>query len=262
MVKVLIITGNQLRHQYYVTHISKFLDVVGVIYEEKIIQENKFKEIPEQFDIASQHFQNRNISEEKYFAGKIKVDHIPSIHVKTGASNSKETFTWVQKKQPEYLLLFGSSIIKDPLLGYFNNKVINMHLGLSPYYRGAGTNFWPLVNNEPECVGATIHLATLKVDAGSILKQVRPDVDPQDGPHDLGNKTIIRAIEKIPSIVTDYDNGSLTPQGQDLSIGKVYRRKDLTPDSITRLYENFECDMISDFIQNKEDRLRRYPIVD
>ena len=35
MVKVLIITGNQLRHQYYVSEISKQLDVVGVIFETK-----------------------------------------------------------------------------------------------------------------------------------------------------------------------------------------------------------------------------------
>ena len=35
------------------------------------------------------------------------------------------------------------------------NKILNLHLGISPYYKGSGTNYFPLVNNEPQYVGAT-----------------------------------------------------------------------------------------------------------
>ena len=69
-----------------------------------------------------------------------------------------------------------------------------MHLGLSPYYRGSGTNFWPLVDRLPECVGVTIHLAIPSVDAGPILTQVRPDIEPTDRAHEIGSRAIIAGL--------------------------------------------------------------------
>ena len=116
-----------------------------------------------------------------------------------------------KKKGAEYIILFGSSIIKPPLLEFFNKKIINIHLGLSPYYRGSGTNFWPLVNNEPECVGATIHLAVLKVDAGSILAQARPEsLSELDNSHDIGCKAIISGTKKMRECIYQKRNHSQT----------------------------------------------------
>jgi hypothetical protein len=48
---------------------------------------------------------------------------------------------------PDLIISYGCSIIKRPLIEYFDKKFINIHLGLSPYYKEGGTNFWPFVNN-------------------------------------------------------------------------------------------------------------------
>ncbi|MEZ4825558.1 MAG: formyl transferase [Bacteroidia bacterium] len=261
MFKVVIITGDALRHHYFVSQLRKTLNVAGVIWETKTDQALKFAPVAEEFDIASRHFRLRDESEEKWFGGKTDSDGIPSLPVKTGESNSPACFDFVQKHQPDFILLYGSSIIKNPLLEAYDSKIINLHLGLSPYYRGSGTNFWPLVNGEPECVGATIHLATLKVDAGDILCQVRPDAAPGDGPHDMGNKTIIKAIEVIPGVVENYANGHIQPQKQNLTIGKVYRKKDLTAHAIETLYENFSTGMIETYLAQQTQRLNQYPII-
>ena len=58
---------------------------------------------------------------------------------------------------PDVVLVCGTGILREELINLFPGHIINIHLGLSPYYRGAGTNFWPLVNREPEYLGATIH---------------------------------------------------------------------------------------------------------
>ena len=95
----------------------------------------------------------------------------------------------------DFVLLFGSGVIKKPILKAYQDRVINLHLGLSPFYRGSRTNFWPLVDGKPECVGETIHLAVLKVDAGKILHQVRPHgLSFDDTVHDVGKKTIRSAL--------------------------------------------------------------------
>ncbi|MEW6221793.1 MAG: formyl transferase, partial [Candidatus Hadarchaeota archaeon] len=174
--------------------------------------------------------------------------------------NSPEVFKWVTSLSPDYVILFGSGIIKDPLLSYYKNKMINMHLGLSPYYRGGGTNFWPLVNGEPECVGVTIHLATADVDGGPILSQERPDVEIGDGPHDIGCKTIIAGTDLMIKCIREYKRGRITPTPQKPG-GKLYKRKDFNADAVRKMLKNFESGMIEEYLKNKAERDRNYPII-
>ena len=67
-------------------------------------------------------------------------------------------------------IIFGSSFIKGDLIDFLiEKKAINIHMGVSPYYRGADCNFWALNDNNPHLVGATIHLISKNLDSGPIL---------------------------------------------------------------------------------------------
>ena len=103
--------------------------------------------------------------------------------------------------KPNVVVVFGTGILKGDILSRFEGQLLNIHLGLSPYYRGAGTNFWPLVNGEPEFVGATIHYLDAGIDTGPIIAHVRPDIARTDGPHELGNKAIRAAAEGMVKAV-------------------------------------------------------------
>ena len=48
-------------------------------------------------------------------------------------------------------------------------KAINIHAGISPYYRGTDCNFWALYDGNPHLVGSTIHLLSKGLDSGPIL---------------------------------------------------------------------------------------------
>ena len=48
-------------------------------------------------------------------------------------------------------------------------KAINIHAGISPYYRGTDCNFWALFDNNPHLVGSTIHFLSRGLDNGPIL---------------------------------------------------------------------------------------------
>ena len=89
---------------------------------------------------------------------------------------------------------------------------MNIHLGLSPYYRGAGTNFWPLVNGEPEYCGATIHILDGGVDTGPVIAHVRPEIAAGDGPHDIGNKTIVAAAGALADAAVALDARAAEPR--------------------------------------------------
>jgi methionyl-tRNA formyltransferase len=139
--------------------------------------------------------------------------------------------------------------------------MINLHLGLSPYYRGSGTNFWPLVNREPECVGATIHLAVRRVDAGAIYAQVRPEVERGDRAHEIGTRAAMAGAAALAGVLARHGGGQLSARPQDLSLGRVYRRADFTADSVRRLWQNLDSGMVDEYLADAPRRQERYPII-
>ena len=67
-------------------------------------------------------------------------------------------------------IVFGSSYIKGELVDFLiKNKAINIHMGVSPYYRGTDCNFWALYDSNPHLTGSTIHFLSKGLDSGPIL---------------------------------------------------------------------------------------------
>jgi folate-dependent phosphoribosylglycinamide formyltransferase PurN len=168
---------------------------------------------------------------------------------------------WVSARSPDAVILYGASIVTAPLLERFAGRIINLHLGLSPYYRGSATNFWPLVHRVPECVGATIHLAVSRVDAGAILVQVRPDAAADDGPHELGTRALVAALDVLPETVSRYLDGSLAPVEQNLTVGRVCRTGDFNAGAVRTMHRHFETGMMTEYLRNAAERCARYPLV-
>jgi methionyl-tRNA formyltransferase len=147
-------------------------------------------------------------------------------------------------------------------LEYYSDRLVNIHLGLSPYYRGSGTNFWPLVDGRPEFVGATLHVVAAKVDAGPILAQVRPQAEASDRAHELGTKTIISAAALMPRVLAAVRNGRAFPVVQDLSHGKVCRRRDFNAEAVRQMWRNFDSGMMDKYLAEIDQRHAASPIVE
>ena len=176
----------------------------------------------------------------------------PSTVLPPGGCNDPAQIEAMRRRPPDVVLVFGTGLLKPPLIDAFPGRILNIHLGLSPYYRGAGTNFWPLVNGEPEYCGATIHFLDAGVDTGPIIAHVRPEMRASDGPHDIGNKTIVRRPRRWRTRA-GAGRGPVrgVPQAGD---GRVYRRADFSADAVTRLYANFAGGMIADYLRDKAAR--------
>jgi folate-dependent phosphoribosylglycinamide formyltransferase PurN len=259
--KVVLLTSDSLRHKFIASELSKQLDLQLIVIEAK---SDKIQDTSglnrEDAEFISAHFEARNKSE-LFFFGRHKdfPKEIPKLRVPHGEINSTLVSDTIDKKAPENIVLFGTSIIKEPLLSKYSGKIINLHLGLSPYYKGSGTNLFPFYHNQPECVGATIHLATAKVDQGSILQQLRPNIDVKDDLHSIGNKTILKAGQILPKILIEFKKGNIIPQIQ-ATTGRLCMVKDLTPTVLRTVYKNFEKDMIIEYLQCKKIRDSEKPI--
>lgn len=168
----------------------------------------------------------RNIQDcNKYFADKWNfIDkNIPLLT--TPDINSPEIYDQINKEKPGLILNHGTSLVKDQILNVAK-LALNLHWGLSPYYRGSYCTEWALLNWDPYNIGVTIHKLTKKIDGGDILAQKRINVMPDDTVHSInmqltkaGVDLIIKAIDNIVS------NRALIFKSQDYSLGIMTRVK-------------------------------------
>jgi folate-dependent phosphoribosylglycinamide formyltransferase PurN len=262
MINAILLTGDQQRHQFAATRLAARLNLAGIVSETKspAVAAPDGLSVEDRDTIAA-HFAERDAVERSFFGDVNRFPETGLLPIATGAINSPEVFSWIEARAPEVVLLYGSGIVKAPLLDAYEGRIINLHLGLSPYYRGSGTNFWPLVHRQPECVGATIHLAVREVDAGNILTQVRPEAAADDRAHHLGTKTLLAALDALPEVVHRYLAGEVRPQAQDLSLGRTFRQRDFNADAVRAMWRHVETGMMAEYIADGAQRQARFPIV-
>ena len=256
-----IITGDELRHKYFAHTLSNELNIKLIAYEKKANVHEQINFGVYGNEIVKNHFKSREENEFIYFDKKPELCCSNVYKLNTNEVNEVNFIEKLFVNKIDYLIIFGSSLISKEILSKYPNKVINLHLVLSPYYRGSGTLFWPIVDNRFECIGSTIHLAVEKIDAGAILGQVRPVLKENDGIHDIGNKTIRKSIEIMPKLIENYVNRKLIVKNIDHSDGKLCLRKDLSVESIEKAYLNIKNGLLKKYLLNKDLKDSYYPII-
>jgi methionyl-tRNA formyltransferase len=254
--RAIVLTSTFLRHQFVVNRCAERLVVAGVWQEEKSFRPERYAASPDDEAVIAAHFAERNRSEEKFFGGDSETGLAADARtrrIQPGQINDPAEVDLMVELKPDVVLVFGTGLLREPLLGRFAGRIINLHLGLSPYYRGAGTNFWPLVNREPEYVGATIHYLDAGIDTGPIIAHARPQIDAADGPHEIGNKTIVAAARVLAGAARAHVAGTISAMAQPAG-GRLYQRKDFCADAVRRLRANFATGMIPEYLAARTER--------
>lgn len=262
---IALFTSNHLRHKYIAHELAQKLQLKLIVCEEKSDKIQDFSAY-DKLDkhLLEDHFAQRDASEKAFFGthqnfpSAVEVTALPF-----GVLNSEHTLALLKSHQITHILLFGTSIIKPMILNEFPDRVINLHLGLSPYYKGSGTNFFPIVHQEFECIGATFHLATNQVDAGAILHQIRPDdLAADDSIHNLGNKVILKAGKIYPTVVQKYLSGQIKLHHQSaVQDFHEYRIKDFTPTVLRNAQQIMANGSLRNYLEKKAQLNNNKPII-
>lgn len=266
MKSVVILTGSALRHSF-LRRLMAMHDQINVLrtYCEGLEKDISavVEQNPDASNLRESHLEAREASERDFFELFLRTteDNSNPEYVTKGAINSEQVIADITEMNPDIIVAYGCSIIRGPLLHRFRNRILNLHLGLSPYYRGSGTNYWPLVNWEPQFVGATFMYLDEGVDTGEVIHQIRARFVQGDTPAQVGNRLIVDAGYVYREIVANMDNLQPRKQIPTDSDGKYYRKKDFTSDSVGKVYENFATGMIQQYNDNKEEWNRVSPIV-
>jgi methionyl-tRNA formyltransferase len=255
-VRAILLTSTFRRHQAVANYLATRCELAGVWQETKTFVPERYATSAEDEAVITAHFNARDASEAEYFAtdARLRLER-GAVHQRVDGNECScpAEVAAMAALEPDAVLVFGTGILREPLLSTFAGRLINIHLGLSPYYRGAGTNFWPLVNREPEYVGATIHYLDAGIDTGPIIAHARPAIAAGDGPHDLGNKTIVAAAKLLADAAEAHAQSRVSAVAQRGG-GRLYQRKDFNAEAVRRLYRHFETGMIDEYLA---DRTRR-----
>lgn len=255
--KLAIFTSTSLRHLYFCEQISRYLKPELVVLEKKQYKPDEVYRNAEEESILKNWFSGRTDVEERFFQeGAQAFKSRRSLHiveVEAGDINSPQVIEELDRLEIDFAVVFGSSIIKEPIINLLKEKLLNMHLGLSPYYRGSGTNFWPFYYKEIEYVGVTIHWLNAGIDSGKIIHQRRPQISLEDDPHTIGCKTIVEGTKAVIQAMQEYTNGVITAFDQDLTKGKLFLRKNFNADHIKVVNKHLAEGLIENYVQSPRE---------
>jgi len=173
-----------------------------------------------------QSYEHRDEEIEKKF---FPVSELPSgIPVFSSPEpNGPEAIAWIRRFSPDVVVVFGTRLIKDPVLSLAKFGALNIHTGLSPFYRGGQCTFWCLYQNDLEHVGVTIHHLTQRIDGGDILFTAKPEIHEKDTVRSLECKLVQIGTEKMIQAIQELAQGKSTRMPQ-LEKGQLFLSKMFT----------------------------------
>ena len=179
-----------------------------LISEVKTLFPGQINDFYKKSNIMHSYFENV-IQSEKNIFGDIAFmpRNVRTLSIKSGDINKIARNQLSEALNSDFYVIFGASYIKGWLIDFLiKHRAVNIHMGLSPYYRGSSCNLWALYDNNPNYVGATIHLLSKGLDSGDILFHCVPIIYPEDNPFDFTMRSVLVAQRGLVSAV---DTGSI-----------------------------------------------------
>lgn len=261
---ITIFTANQPRHLALIREMSKLFDRVYVIQECKSVLPGYLKDFYLDTETMREYFSYVTKSEKKIFG---ELDFLPQncfvMGLKCGDVSYIPLEVFGNSLKSDYYLVFGASFIKGKLADYLvEHSALNIHMGISPYYRGCSCNFWAIYDGHPEMVGATIHLLSKGLDSGEILYHALPG-NITDDAFDLGMLAVKSAFESLIYMLETGKLEALTSVKQDKSMEIRYARNEAFTDEIARDYlDNIICNLnIKKSIEKRDLESLRCPYI-
>ena len=234
--KVTIFSSNQSRHLNLALEFSKVCDQVFFVSEVNTVFPGQIQDFFKKSLVMQTYFQNV-INSEKNIFGDIRFlpKNVRTLAVKLGDLNKLNKMQIYEALDSDMYIVFGSSYIKGWLIDFLvEHGAINIHMGLSPYYRGSSCNFWALYDNNPSYVGATIHLLSKGLDSGDMLFHCIPKLDIKDSPFDFTMRSVLVAQKALVSAVNDKSIFSFSSVKQNKDSEVRYTKNNDFTDEIAK----------------------------
>jgi len=250
--KVTLFTSNNHRHNYLINLLSNICDELWVVQESKTLFPGKNANRYSKSKIIESYFNYVKEAENKIFRKEYvnkNSKNIKILPILSGEINNLSLSYLDNFLKSDIYVVFGSSYIKGSLIDFLiSQKAINIHAGVSPYYRGTDCNFWALYDNNPHLVGTTIHMLSKGLDSGSMLYHAMSKI--KTNPFEYTMSTIKAAFHSIAERIEDKSIFEINPVVQDKEKEIRYSKKIEFNDQIVNEYFNKEINLNSKKFDN------------
>lgn len=242
--KITVFTSNQARHLSLIEDLATIASEVFAVQECITVFPGKVADFYKRTEIMQEYFSHVINAEETVFGSpRFLPSNVRTLSLKAGDLTKLNMEYLNPALQSDYYIVFGSSFIKGDLMAFLEEKrAINIHMGISPYYRGNSCNFWALYDKKPDLVGATIHLLSKGLDSGNMLFHALPKAAEVD-PFVLGMQAVKAAhqgliatlqngeIFKLKSVVQNKTKEIRYTRNQDFTdeVAQDYLRNAMSP---------------------------------
>lgn len=135
---------------WYATGQAAFMIVVNPIL--KLLSQKRKKEIIQQYELD--------------------VSPMPEKSYRlVNSLNSEESRMLLQKLNPDLIIVNGTGIISKKTIECVSAPFINIHVGITPLFRGVHGGYWAMATGKKDFFGSTIHYVDRGVDTGGIIEQ-------------------------------------------------------------------------------------------
>ncbi len=140
--------------------------------------------------------------------------------------NDQATVEKLRSEKPDIILDHGTSIVKKDIISSAP-YTMNLHWGLSPYYRGSYCTKDALLQRDPLNIGVTIHALAPEVDGGGIIGQEYAHVTSGDTAQTIDVQLTALGTNIVKQALGMMKEGKTpTLHAQDLHIGRVSKKKE------------------------------------
>ena len=255
--KLLLFSGTHSRHFYVNKKALENCDesLVIVMKREEVVPEPPQGISNHDRELFVRHFAARSAVEQEVY-GDIDLqaeagDKHRFIFIEPSELNTSTLAGVIRDFNADLCFIFGCDIIKNPVFDALPTDKVNLHLGLSPWYRGGATLFWPFYFLQPQFAGVTFHQISDKADAGDIVHQCVPTIERGDSIHRVGAKCVVKARDDLSALFSEFKKrGNLKGLPQRTS-GRVWRGIDFEPSHLRVIYDLCDDKVVDKYLDNE-----------
>ncbi len=144
-----------------------------------------------------------------------------------GDANDARCVALLRDLAPDVLVVFGTAILKRPVLDTASELALNVHGGVVPKYRNVHSEVWAVLNGDTGSVGSSILHLDEGIDSGAIALQER--VDGATGFFDLRWRNVELSQRLIIESLQLHAKGELPKTPQDSEDAGFYRTPGVGP---------------------------------
>jgi len=214
--KIALFSSNQPRHVFFAEQLIAMGHDVHMVQEVSTLTPGKKKGIFRRSETMARYFE-RVIAAERELFGMPRdvVDAKSVIHIPMREINGEPLSKFEAALSCDAFILFGCSYIKGDLAdALISRKAVNIHMGISPFFRGNSCNFWALYDDYPEHVGATVHRLDKGLDSGPILFYSYPKIIADD-PFVYTMSAVQSVFDKILDVLKEGTFNTIEGIAQD-----------------------------------------------